>query len=159
MIVPIRTFINPQKTQHKVQNRHMSAKEVLAANVQAILDRFGQNENAFSVEYKVPKSNLRKMRLGIGSAGIDTIEELATALRLTAYDLLDPDLAQRARAGEPLRMSQAKPPVIAEDDWKKLSPRTRALIEEICARALADQLPDPSIAWLHDGVQRLSVKE
>lgn len=159
MIVLIRTFINPYSTQTTDQNRHMQSKEVLAANVQAILDRFGQNENAFSVEYKVPKSNLRKMRLGITSVGTDTIDELATALRIRACDLLDPDLAQRVRSGEPLRMSQAKPPVIPEGDWKKLSPRTRALVEDICARALSDQLPDASIAWLHDGVQRLSNKE
>ncbi len=92
------------------------------------------NENALSVASGMPKTTVRRMRLGEVAAQIDSVEKVAKAFRLRACDILDPDLTRRLQAGEPLRMGEPKPPVMAEDDWRALSPRARALVEELCRR-------------------------
>lgn len=73
----------------------MNIQDVLAANVQAIIDASGMNENSFAAHFKLPKSNLRKMRLSEANMRMSTVEEVAVALRLRACDLLDPDLARQ----------------------------------------------------------------
>lgn len=58
----------------------------------------------------------------------------------------------------PAGLGEPRPPVMAEKDWKALFPRTRALVEDLCARALCGALQDEDIAWLHDSMQRTSNK-
>lgn len=116
----------------------------------------GLNENAFAATHKVAKSNLRKMRLKEANTRIGTVEELANALRLRACDLLDPDLARRVDEGEPLRMGEPQPPAMTDAQWRALSPRTRAFIEDLCHLAYAGALTDADIAWLHDSMGRAS---
>lgn len=134
----------------------MNTQAVLAANVQALIDASGMNENSFAVHYKLPKSNLRKMRLAEADMRMSTMEDVARALRLRACDLLDPDLARRAQAGEPLRMGEPRPPVMAEAQWRALSPRARAFVEELCSQAFTGTLSDADITWLHDSLNRAS---
>jgi hypothetical protein len=134
----------------------MNIQDVLAANVQAIIDASGMNENSFAAHFKLPKSNLRKMRLSEANMRMSTVEEVAVALRLRACDLLDPDLARRAATGEPLRMGEPRPPVMADDQWRALSPRARAFVEDLCLQAAAGTLTDADIAWLHDSLNRAS---
>lgn len=134
----------------------MNIQDVLAANVQAIIDASGMNENSFAAHFKLPKSNLRKMRLSEANMRMSTVEEVAVALRLRACDLLDPDLARRAMVGEPLRMGEPRPPVMADDQWRALSPRTRAFVEDLCLQAAAGSVNDADIAWLHDSLNRAS---
>lgn len=133
----------------------MQVAHIVSRNIQALIDGTEEmNENALSVSSGVPKTTVRRMRLGEGMPQIDNVERVALAFKLRACDLLDPDLARRVEAGEARRMTQAKPPVITEEDWRRLSPRTRALVEDVCTHALSGQLQDSAIAWLHDGVQQ-----
>ena len=134
----------------------MNTQDVLAANVQAIIDSSGMNENSFAAHYKLPKTNLRKMRLSEANMRMSTVEEVAIALRLRACDLLDPDLASRAKAGEPLRMGEPRPPIMADEQWRALSPRARAFGEDLCLQAAAGSVNDADIAWLHDSLNRAS---
>lgn len=134
----------------------MDIQDVLANNVQALMTASGMNENAFAARYKLPKSNFRKMRLSEANTRIGTIDELASALRMRACDLLDPDLARRVAANEPLRLAEPRPPVISEAQWRTLSPRTRAFVEELCQQAMAGSVTDADIAWLHDSLNRAS---
>lgn len=103
-------------------------------------------------------TNIGRMKRGEVAAQIDTVEKIAKAFRLRACDVLDPELSKRLVRGEPLRMGEPRPPVVPEKDWQALSPRARALVEDLCARALAGALQDDDIAWLHDSMQRISHK-
>lgn len=134
----------------------MNVREVLAANLNALADAGFGNENKFAGRQGVGKTTVRRMRLNESAAQIDKLEEVAEAFRLRACDLLDPDLAARAKAGHPLRMSEPRPPVMAEDQWRALSPRARAFVEEVCQKATAGSLTDADISWLHDSLNRAS---
>lgn len=134
----------------------MNTQDVLAANVQALIDASGMNENSFAAHHKLPKSNLRKMRLSEANMRMGTVEEVARALHLRACDLLDPDLARRAKDKEPLRMGEPRPPVMSDEQWRALTPRARAFVEELCLQAAAGTLTDADIAWLHDSLNRAS---
>ena len=101
-------------------------------------------------------TNIGRMKRGEVAAQIDTVEKIAKAFRLRACDILDPELSKRIARGEVLRMGEHRPPVIPEKDWQALSPRTRALVEDLCASSLAGALQDDDIAWLHDAMQRTS---
>lgn len=96
------------------------------------------------------------MRLNESAAQIDKVEQVASLFKLRACDLLDPDLARRAQAGEPLRMGEPRPPAMTEEQWRALSPRTRAFIEELCQLAAAGSVNDADITWLHDSLNRAS---
>lgn len=116
----------------------------------------GMNENAFAAHYKIPKSNLRKMRLKESNMRIGTVGEIAKQLKLRACDLLDPDLSRRVAAGEPLRMGEPRPPVLTDEQWRALSPRLRAFVEELCLQALAGSISDSDVSWLHESLSRAS---
>ncbi len=96
------------------------------------------------------------MRLDEGAAQIDSVEKVAKAFKLRACDILDPDLLKRLAAGEPLRMGEPRPPVMPDEEWRAMSPRARALVEDLCTRTLAGQLEEGDIAWLHDSLQRIN---
>ncbi|MGY8903223.1 MAG: hypothetical protein ACKVIH_01580 [Burkholderiales bacterium] len=99
-------------------------------------------------------SNIRRFQHAEVAPQIDSVEKVAKAFKLRACDLLDPDLLRRLKAGEPLRLAEPKPPTMSEEDWRALSPRARALVEDICARSLAGSLADADIKWLHDSLER-----
>lgn len=88
------------------------------------------------------------------AAQIDSVQKVGKIFGLRACDMLDPDLRKRLAAGEPLRMGEPQPPVMPDSDWKALTPRTRAFVEELCASVLAGDLQDTDVAWLHDSMQR-----
>lgn len=136
----------------------MSIVEIFATNLSALMDA----QKELDSQYKLGSAaglgptNVGRFRRGDVAAQIDSVEKVAKAFKLRACDILDPDLLKRLAAGEPLRMGEPKPPVMPEEDWRAMSPRARALVEDLCARALAGQLQDADIAWLHDSLQRIS---
>lgn len=132
----------------------MDITTLLSENLQALMSARGEKEHPLSVSAKVPKTTIRRMRLNEGAAQIDSLEKVAKAFGLRACDMLDPDLRKRLAAGEPLRMGEPQPPLMPESDWKALTPRTRAFVEELCAYALAGDIQDADITWLHDSMQR-----
>ena len=134
----------------------MDLKDTLAINIRALMAASGMTENAFTAHYKLPKSNFRKMRLSEADPRVGTVEEVAQSLKLRACDLLDPDLARRMAAGEPLRMGEPRPPVMPDEQWRALSPRARAFVEELCQQAIAGSVTDADISWLHDSLNRAS---
>ena len=135
----------------------MDTTALLARNLKGLIDATaGLSEHSLSVQSNVPKTTIRRIRLNEGAAQIDSVEKIAKAFKLRACDILDPDLLKRLAAGEPLRMGEPRPPVMPEEDWRTMSPRARALVEDLCARTLAGQLQDADIAWLHDSLQRIS---
>ncbi len=134
----------------------MNAREVLSNNLQALIDTGYGNENSFAARSGAAKTTVRRMRLNESAAQIDKVEQVAALFRLRACDLLDPDLARRARDKEPLRMSEPRPPVMSEDQWRALSPRARAFVEELCLQAASGNVTDADIAWLHDSLNRAS---
>lgn len=134
----------------------MSAIKVLSINLQGLIDATpGYSEHSLSVSASLPKTSVRRMRLAEGAAQIDSVEKVAKAFRLRTCDILDPDLITRLKAGEPLRMGEPKPPVMPEADWRAMSPRARALVEDLCARAVAGTLAEGDIKWLHDALERI----
>lgn len=104
----------------------------------------------------VGPSGIRRFQNGEVAAQIDSVEKVAKAFKLRACDILDPDLLKRLAAGEPLRMGEPRPPVMPDAEWRAMSPRARALVEDLCARTLAGQLQEGDIAWLHDSLQRIN---
>lgn len=134
----------------------MNVREVLATNIQALIDAGFGTENSFAARSGAAKTTVRRMRLNESAAQIDKVEQVAALFKLRACDLLDPDLARRAKAGEPLRMSEPRPPVMADDQWRAMSPRTRAFVEDLCLQAAAGSVNDADIAWLHDSLNRAS---
>lgn len=134
----------------------MNAREVLSKNLQALIDAGYGNENSFSTRSGAAKTTVRRMRLNESAAQIDKVEQVAALFRLRACDLLDPDLARRARDKEPLRIGEPRPPVMPDDQWRALSPRARAFVEELCLQAAGGNVTDADIAWLHDSLNRAS---
>lgn len=133
----------------------MNTATLLANNLQALIDADkGMSEHGLSIKSGVPKTSIRRARLNEGAAQIDTVEKVAKAFNLRACDILDPDLTRRLEAKEPLRMGEHRLPVMSEADWKALSPRTRAFVEELCTQVLSGALQDADVAWLHDSMQR-----
>lgn len=135
----------------------MVTTALLAKNLKGLIDATaGLTEHSLSMLADVPKTTIRRMRLDEGAAQIDSVEKVAKAFKLRACDILDPDLLKRLAAGEPLRMGEPRPPVMPDEDWRALSPRARALVEDLCARALNGKLQEGDIAWLHDSLQRIN---
>lgn len=135
----------------------MDTTALLAQNLKGLIDATpGLSEHSLSVLANVPKTTIRRIRLNEGAAQIDSVEKVAKAFKLRACDILDPDLLKRLAAGEPLRMGEPRPPVMPDEDWRAMSPRARALVEDLCARTLTGQLQDADISWLHDSLQRIS---
>lgn len=134
----------------------MNVREVLSANIQALADAGFGNENSFAARSGAAKTTVRRMRLNESAAQIDKVEQVASLFKIRACDLLDPDLARRAKAGEPLRMGEPRPPVMAEAQWRALSPRARAFVEDLCSQASTGTLTDADITWLHDSLNRAS---
>lgn len=79
----------------------MNTQAVLAANVQALIDASGMNENSFAVHYKLPKSTLRKMRL----------PHMATAytMRLQAMALAKAICKQKTQQNKLARLREVRP--------------------------------------------------
>lgn len=135
----------------------MDTTAFLAKNLQGLIDATASlTEHSLSILADVPKTTIRRMRLDEGAAQIDSVEKVAKAFKLRACDILDPDLLKRLAAGEPLRMGEPRPPVMPDEDWRAMSPRARALVEDLCARALNGKLQEGDIAWLHDSLQRIN---
>lgn len=134
----------------------MNVREVLSKNIQALADAGFGNENSFAARSGAAKTTVRRMRLNESAAQIDKVEQVAALFRMRACDLLDPDLARRVAANEPLRLAEPRPPVISEAQWRTLSPRTRAFVEELCQQAMTGSVTDADIAWLHDSLNRAS---
>lgn len=134
----------------------MNAREVLSNNLQALIDTGHGNENSFAARSGAAKTTVRRMRLNESAAQIDKVEQVAALFKLRACDLLDPDLARRAKDKEPLRMGEPRPPVMSEEQWRALTPRARAFVEELCLQAVSGNVTDADIAWLHDSLNRAS---
>ncbi|MBP9149227.1 MAG: hypothetical protein KBG00_10645 [Rhodoferax sp.] len=134
----------------------MSVLHVFSGNLKALM----ATRDDLSSNYKVSKASgiapttVRRAMNGEVAAQIDSVEEIAKSFRLRACDILDPDLIRRLEAKEPLRMGEHRLPVMPEADWKALSPRTRAFVEELCTQVLSGALQDADVAWLHDSMQR-----
>lgn len=136
----------------------MTALHVFADNLKALMRAsvdFSSNYKV-SVASGVAATSVRRFMLEEAAAQIDSVEKVAHIFDIRACDILDPDLTRRLQTGEPLRMGEPKPPVMAEDDWKALSPRARALVEELCSAALGGQISDEDITWLHNSLQRIT---
>lgn len=138
----------------------MSIIDVFAKNLGALMSAHQDldSHSRLGAAAGLGSTNIGRMKRGEVAAQIDTVEKVAKAFRLRACDVLDPELPRRMARGEPLRMGEPRPPVVPEKDWQALSPRTRALVEDLCARSLAGALKDDDIAWLHDAMQRTSQK-
>lgn len=54
--------------------------------------------------------------------------------------------------------SEKIPPVISEEEWKAISPKTRALVEEILIKSGNQSLQDDDIKLLQDMADKLSKK-
>jgi hypothetical protein len=135
----------------------MDTTAILSENLKGLIDATtGLTEHSLSILADVPKTTIRRMRLDEGAAQIDSVEKVAKAFKLRACDILDPDLLKRLAAGEPLRMGEPRPPVMPDETWRAMSPRARALVEDLCTRTLAGQLQEGDIAWLHDSLQRIN---
>lgn len=138
----------------------MSIVEVFASNLSALMDV----QKELDSQYKLGSAaglgptNVGRFRRGDVAAQIDSVEKVAKAFKLRACDILDPDLLKRLAAGEPLRMGEPRPPVMPNEDWRAMSPRARALVEDLCARTLTGQLNDDDIKWLHDALERTQPK-
>lgn len=136
----------------------MDITTLLSSNLQAMMDATQIKEHPLSISSGVPKTSIRRIRLGEGSAQIDSVEKVAKSFNLRACDLLDPNLKQRIATGDALRMGQPRPPSMSEDEWKSVSPRARALVEDICTASRKKLAEDEDIAWLHDSLQRITKK-
>ena len=138
----------------------MSIVEVFAANLSALMASKKELDSQAKLASVagLGSTNVGRFRRGEVAAQIDSVEKVARAFRLRACDILDPDLLKRMVAGEPLRMGEPKPPAMPEADWRRMSSRTRALIEEIGERSLAGTLDDEDVKWLHDALERTKPK-
>lgn len=136
----------------------MNAVETLSANLDALMTANPEFDSQYRLgaKAKVPPTTVGRARRGEVAAQVDTVERLAAAFKLRACDLLDPDLKRRLERGEPLRMTELRPPAMSADDWARLTPRTRALIEDVAARVLGGELGDDDIRLLHDTAERLA---
>lgn len=138
----------------------MTILEAFAANLNALM----ASNPELSSNYKLSlatglgPSAIRRYQFAEVAAQIDSVEKVAKAFKIRTCDILDPDMLKRLAAGEPLRLGEPRPPAMPEEQWRALSPRSRALVEDICARNLAGQLTDPDIAWLHDSLHRISTQ-
>lgn len=50
----------------------------------------------------------------------------------------------------------SRPPVITEDEWKSLTPRARALVEDTARQAQAGRLTDQQVKVLHDLLEQIA---
>ena len=133
----------------------MSVIQTFSANLNALMGTKAEaktNHKLGAVSGVAP-SGIRRFQLGEVAAQIDNVEKVAKVFKLRACDILDPDLITRLKAGEPLRMGEPQPPVMPEADWRALSPRARAFVEEFCNVALHMDAKD--IGMLDDMLQRL----
>lgn len=138
----------------------MNVLRVFSNNLKALM----ATREDLSSNYKVSTASgvgptsVRRFMLEEAAAQIDSVEKVAGVFKLRTCDILDPDLIRRLEAKEPLRMGEHRLPVMPEADWKALSPRTRALLEDLCQRSLAGTLDDDDIKWLHDSLERTKPK-
>lgn len=134
----------------------MSIIDVFSANLNALTE--GRKDLDSQIKLGkvagVGATNIGRFKRGSVAAQIDSVEKVAKVFKLRACDILDPDLKHRLENGEPLRMGEPRPPAMAEGDWRALSPRTRAFVEDLCTLALSGALQDTDVAWLHDSMQR-----
>jgi len=136
----------------------VSINDVLSKNLSALMAAHQDLDTPARVGTAagLGASNVGRMRRGEVASQIDSVEKVARAFRLRACDLLDPELAKRLEEGQPLRAGEPRPPTMPEDEWRALSPRTRAFVEDLCSRALSGMLRDDDIVWLHDAMHRTS---
>ena len=75
----------------------MSARDVLATNLNALMDRYpdlSSQQRLFRIT-KVATSTVGRMRRGEVSATIDNVESLAKAFHISVSEILDPKLPLR----------------------------------------------------------------
>jgi len=139
----------------------MSIVEIFAANLSALMAARKELDSQIKLGSVagLGATNIGRFRRGDVAAQIDSVEKVAKAFKLRPCDILDPDLLKRMEAGEPLRMGEPKPPAMPEADWRRMSSRARALVEDLCERSLAGTLSDEDIKWLHDSLERTKIKE
>jgi transcriptional regulator with XRE-family HTH domain len=142
------------------QNSNMSVVTTFSQNLDALMGAYPALGSMYKLGAAagIGPSNIRRFQRGEVAPQIDSVEKVAKAFKLRPCDILDPDLLKRMSAGEPLRMGEPKPPVMPEADWRRMSSRTRALIEEIGERSLAGTLDDEDVKWLHDALERTKPK-
>lgn len=114
------------------------------------------NPNVLAVKTGESVSTIRRIANGIGNARIDSIDVVARAFRLRACDLLDPSLAERVGKDPDLKISQPRPPITTQDEWRALTPAVRALVEELMLAAASGALPDDRARHLQQTLAMLA---
>lgn len=98
------------------QNWPMSARDVLARNLTALMDKYpelGSQKLLFKTT-GVTTSTVGRIRRADVSATIDNIESLAKAFKVTASQMLDPRLPETLASGPSLD-ARAKASALAEE--------------------------------------------
>ncbi|MGZ3767246.1 MAG: helix-turn-helix domain-containing protein [Mucilaginibacter sp.] len=57
-----------------------------------------------------------------------------------------------------LDYTEQRPPVIDEESWKSLSPRTRAFVEEVMNKTTENKIQDDDLKFLQDMLDKLAGK-
>jgi transcriptional regulator with XRE-family HTH domain len=103
----------------------------------------------------------KKLKLPINTFDIDSSKEYIEGEFVRVYDesikeniTTDKTLSNLAPIGE--HIPEPRPPVIEEEAWKALSPRTRALVEVFVEKSGVGKLKDDDIKLLQDMVDKLS---
>jgi transcriptional regulator with XRE-family HTH domain len=102
----------------------------------------------------------KKLKLPINTFDIDSSKEYIEGEFVRVYESIkesintDKTLRNLAPIGE--HTPEPRPPVIEEEAWKALSPRTRALVEVFVEKSGVGKLKDDDIKLLQDMVDKLS---
>lgn len=157
-----------------LSNRQMpTIDEIRRSNLATLITEFGGNKT-FSERLGVSESQLSQWAKGAANSATGKPRGMRTdtAQRIEAAGGKPPGwldqphergehpsspVVPHPQAGPTLEQAPAsRPPVITEDEWKSLSPRARALVEDTARQAQAGRLTDQQVKVLHDLLEQIA---
>lgn len=130
----------------------MDIKTTRRLNMRRLINRdYGSKQADFASAIGRQPDYVSRCLKGSKGIGEDLARDIESKLRLTP-GWLD---REQGKEGESVP-DRAAPPVVEEEFWKALSPRTRALVEEVIMKSSRGALRDDDIRLLQDMVDKFS---
>jgi transcriptional regulator with XRE-family HTH domain len=131
------------------------------------MDALGMTQEQLAKLAEISQTAIHKLVTG-KSRETRKLSQLARALRVdvnwlandNTYNVIIHADSANFQALREMEMSnvEPRPPVIDDDFWKALSPRTRALVEDIVHKAGQGSLSDDDIKFIQDVMDKVSKK-
>ena len=129
--------------------------KTLADRINSRMIDLGMNQDDLAKRIKISQAAVQKITSG-KTANPRKLLEIARALGVTP-DWLSTGQADQTAQPDTEQSSQAlRPPVIDEPKWKALSPKTRALVEEIISLSATGELNEEDVKFLQNMTDKFS---